>query len=68
MDTEIGYLSQCISAYSKRNFHNQPTILCHEIINLKLGGVNSILFEGRLGLPNGEEMLFLGADVTHPRR
>ncbi|RIA91445.1 Piwi domain-containing protein, partial [Glomus cerebriforme] len=35
-------------------------------INLKLGGINSILPENKLRLPNGEDVLFLGADVTHP--
>jgi eukaryotic translation initiation factor 2C len=67
MDTEIGCLSQCISVDSKRNFRNQQ--FCANLamkMNLKLGGVNSILPEDKLRLPNGEEVLFLGADVTHP--
>ncbi|GBC02151.1 hypothetical protein RclHR1_04480015 [Rhizophagus clarus] len=70
MDTEIGCLSQCISVNSntKRNFNNLQ--YCANIsmkMNLKLGGVNSILPEKKLRLPSGEDVLLLGADVTHPK-
>ncbi|PKC17403.1 stem cell self-renewal protein Piwi, partial [Rhizophagus irregularis] len=36
-------------------------------MNLKLGGVNSVLPEKKIGLPSGEDVLLLGADVTHPK-
>ncbi|CAB4433606.1 unnamed protein product [Rhizophagus irregularis] len=68
MDTEIGCLSQCISVDSKRNFRNPQ--YCANLalkINLKLGGVNSSLPEEKLSLPDGGKVLFLGADVTHPK-
>ncbi|GES77892.1 piwi domain-containing protein [Rhizophagus clarus] len=67
MDTEIGCLSQCVSVDSKKNFRNQQ--YCANLamkINLKLGGVNSMLPENKLNI-RGEEVLFLGADVTHPK-
>ncbi|RGB41225.1 Piwi domain-containing protein, partial [Rhizophagus diaphanus] len=68
MDTEIGCLSQCVSVDSRKNFRSPQ--YCANLamkINLKLGGVNSILPEDKLRLPSGEEVLFLGADVTHPK-
>jgi eukaryotic translation initiation factor 2C len=68
MDTEVGCLSQCVSVDSRRNFRSPQ--YCANLamkINLKLGGVNSNLPEEKLRLPNGKEVLFLGADVTHPK-
>jgi eukaryotic translation initiation factor 2C len=68
MDTEIGRLSQCVSVDSRRNFCSPQ--YCANLamkMNLKLGGINSILPEDKLQLPNGEEILFLGANVTHPK-
>ncbi|CAB4376592.1 unnamed protein product [Rhizophagus irregularis] len=68
MDTDIGFLSQCVSVDSKRNFRNPQ--YCANLamkMNIKLGGVNSILPEDKLRLPNGEEVLFLGASTTHPK-
>ncbi|RIA91525.1 Piwi domain-containing protein [Glomus cerebriforme] len=68
MDTEIGCLSQCIKMDPKKNF-NSPQY-CSSLamkINLKLGGINSILPEDKLRLSSGENVLFLGADVTHPK-
>ncbi|CAB5215388.1 unnamed protein product [Rhizophagus irregularis] len=68
MDTYIGCLSQCVSLDSKRNFCNPQ--YCANLamkMNIKLGGVNSTLPEDKLRLPNGEEVLFLGASTTHPK-
>ncbi|GBB83836.1 hypothetical protein RclHR1_01050010 [Rhizophagus clarus] len=68
MDTDVGCLSQCVSVDSKRNFRSPQ--YCANLsmkMNLKLGGVNSNLPEENLRLPNGDEVLFLGADVTHPK-
>ncbi|GBB88479.1 hypothetical protein RclHR1_01500009 [Rhizophagus clarus] len=68
MDTEVGCLSQCVSIDSRRNFRNPQ--YCANLsmkMNLKLGGLNSYLPEEKIRLPNGDEVLFLGADVTHPK-
>ncbi|CAB4394807.1 unnamed protein product [Rhizophagus irregularis] len=70
MDTEIGCLTQCVSVNSnyKKLFNNLQ--YCANLtmkMNLKLGGVNSVLPEKKIGLPSGEDVLLLGADVTHPK-
>jgi eukaryotic translation initiation factor 2C len=68
MDTQIGCLSQCVKVDSRRNFNNPQ--YCANLsmkMNLKLGGINSNLPEDELRLPSKEDVLFLGADVTHPK-
>jgi eukaryotic translation initiation factor 2C len=70
MDTEIGCLSQCVSVNSNYKKHFNNLQYCANLsmkINLKLGGINSILPEKKLSLPSGEDVLLLGADVTHPK-
>uniref|UniRef100_A0A0N5CFL0 Protein argonaute-1 n=1 Tax=Strongyloides papillosus TaxID=174720 RepID=A0A0N5CFL0_STREA len=65
-DTVLGIVTQCIQAKNVIKTTSQTlSNLCLKI-NVKLGGVNSILLPSVRPSIFNEPVIFLGADVTHP--
>lgn len=65
-DTVLGMATQCVQAKNVNKTSPQTlSNLCLKI-NVKLGGVNSILVPSIRPKIFSEPVIFLGADVTHP--
>ena len=65
-DTVLGMATQCVQAKNVNKTSPQTlSNLCLKI-NVKLGGVNSILLPSIRPKVFNEPVIFLGADVTHP--
>ncbi|XP_043221950.1 protein argonaute-2-like isoform X2 [Amphibalanus amphitrite] len=65
-DTVLGIATQCVQAKNVNKTSPQTlSNLCLKI-NVKLGGVNSILVPSIRPKVFNEPVIFLGADVTHP--
>ncbi|GAB6018873.1 argonaute 1 [Chamberlinius hualienensis] len=65
-DTILGMATQCVQAKNVNKTSPQTlSNLCLKI-NVKLGGVNSILVPNIRPKVFNEPVIFLGADVTHP--
>jgi len=65
-DTVLGMATQCVQAKNVNKTSAQTlSNLCLKI-NVKLGGVNSILVPSIRPKVFNEPVIFLGADVTHP--
>eukprot|EP00094_Tigriopus_californicus_P002468 TCALIF_02385-PA protein Name:"Similar to Ago2 Protein argonaute-2 (Mus musculus)" AED:0.07 eAED:0.07 QI:0/0/0/0.5/1/1/2/0/1061 len=65
-DTVLGMATQCVQAKNVNKTSPQTlSNLCLKI-NVKLGGVNSILVPSIRPKVFNEPVIFLGADVTHP--
>lgn len=65
-DTVLGMATQCVQAKNVNKTSPQTlSNLCLKI-NVKLGGINSILVPGIRPKVFNEPVIFLGADVTHP--
>ena len=65
-DTLLGMATQCVQAKNVNKTSPQTlSNLCLKI-NVKLGGVNSILLPSIRPKVFNEPVIFLGADVTHP--
>ena len=65
-DTLLGMATQCVQAKNVNKTSPQTlSNLCLKI-NVKLGGVNSILVPSIRPKVFNEPVIFLGADVTHP--
>ncbi|KAF0286701.1 Protein argonaute-2 [Amphibalanus amphitrite] len=65
-DTVLGLATQCVQAKNVNKTSPQTlSNLCLKI-NVKLGGVNSILVPSIRPKVFNEPVIFLGADVTHP--
>lgn len=65
-DTVLGMATQCVQAKNVNKTSPQTlSNLCLKI-NVKLGGVNSILVPSIRPKVFSEPVIFLGADVTHP--
>ncbi|KAG1714626.1 Protein argonaute-2 [Nymphon striatum] len=65
-DTVLGMATQCVQAKNVNKTSPQTlSNLCLKI-NVKLGGVNSILVPNIRPKVFNEPVIFLGADVTHP--
>lgn len=65
-DTVLGMATQCVQAKNVNKTSPQTlSNLCLKI-NVKLGGVNSILVPTIRPKVFNEPVIFLGADVTHP--
>jgi len=65
-DTLLGMATQCVQAKNVNKTSAQTlSNLCLKI-NVKLGGVNSILVPNIRPKVFNEPVIFLGADVTHP--
>merc|ERR1711971_675153 len=65
-DTILGMATQCVQAKNVNKTSAQTlSNLCLKI-NVKLGGVNSILVPSIRPKVFNEPVIFLGADVTHP--
>ncbi|CDW54120.1 Argonaute 1 isoform B [Trichuris trichiura] len=65
-DTVFGIASQCVQAKNVNKTSAQTlSNLCLKI-NVKLGGVNSILVPSIRPKVFNEPVIFLGADITHP--
>merc|ERR1712095_157518 len=65
-DTVLGMATQCVQAKNVNKTSAQTlSNLCLKI-NVKLGGVNSILVPTIRPKVFNEPVIFLGADVTHP--
>ena len=65
-DTVLGMATQCVQAKNVNKTSPQTlSNLCLKI-NVKLGGVNSILLPTIRPKVFNEPVIFLGADVTHP--
>lgn len=65
-DTVLGVATQCVQA--KNVIKTTPQTLSNLCLkmNVKLGGVNSILVPTVRPRIFGEPVIFLGADITHP--
>uniref|UniRef100_A0A224Z1W8 Translation initiation factor 2C n=1 Tax=Rhipicephalus zambeziensis TaxID=60191 RepID=A0A224Z1W8_9ACAR len=65
-DTVLGMATQCVQAKNVNKTSPQTlSNLCLKI-NVKLGGINSILVPSIRPKVFNEPVIFLGADVTHP--
>ncbi|XP_015790047.1 protein argonaute-2 isoform X3 [Tetranychus urticae] len=65
-DTVLGMATQCVQAKNVNKTSPQTlSNLCLKI-NVKLGGINSILVPSVRPKVFNEPVIFLGADVTHP--
>lgn len=65
-DTVLGMATQCVQAKNVNKTSPQTlSNLCLKI-NVKLGGINSILVPNIRPKVFNEPVIFLGADVTHP--
>lgn len=65
-DTVLGMATQCVQAKNVNKTSPQTlSNLCLKI-NVKLGGINSILVPSIRPKVFNEPIIFLGADVTHP--
>lgn len=65
-DTVLGMATQCVQAKNVNKTSPQTlSNLCLKI-NVKLGGINSILVPSLRPKVFNEPVIFLGADVTHP--
>lgn len=65
-DTLLGMATQCVQAKNVNKTSPQTlSNLCLKI-NVKLGGINSILVPSIRPKVFNEPVIFLGADVTHP--
>lgn len=65
-DTVLGMATQCVQAKNVNKTSPQTlSNLCLKI-NVKLGGINSILVPSIRPKIFNEPVIFLGADVTHP--
>ena len=65
-DTVLGMATQCVQAKNVNKTSPQTlSNLCLKI-NVKLGGINSILVPSIRPRVFNEPVIFLGADVTHP--
>lgn len=65
-DTVLGMATQCVQAKNVNKTSPQTlSNLCLKI-NVKLGGINSILVPSIRPKVFNEPLIFLGADVTHP--
>lgn len=65
-DTLLGIATQCVQAKNVNKTSPQTlSNLCLKI-NVKLGGINSILVPSIRPKVFNEPVIFLGADVTHP--
>ncbi len=65
-DTLLGLATQCVQAKNVNKTSAQTlSNLCLKI-NVKLGGVNSILLPNIRPRIFNEPVIFFGADVTHP--
>lgn len=65
-DTQLGLATQCVQSKNVVKTSAQTlSNLCLKI-NVKLGGVNSILLPTVRPRVFNEPIIFMGADVTHP--
>ncbi|KAL9131513.1 MAG: hypothetical protein Q9217_000592 [Psora testacea] len=67
-DVKVGVQTVCVVSSKFTNARGQPQYFANVALkfNLKLGGINQLVDNTRLGIINEDKTMVVGVDVTHP--